>query len=252
MVLPVIPTQNLKLNLKFNIQFNYPFDLRIVGVDDQHRKTVFFDRYANPGNNAGTFLLDFPMPISPEKLRIGFENASNRDESAYKIKTISVDYLPQALIPLTPDELEFKDFYLWFCTNASYLPDGVYYSKTGKYWINYMPVIIDDKLGKIETPARIDHMNNGMQIASNQFRTFTIPIRVVIGWHEFFHVYGNTTDEIYCDINALRVTLGLGFPKSECLYAFANIFNDTKQSRQRIQYIQNYINNFKYNNNGRF
>lgn len=247
MVLPSINTQRLKLLLRVKVDFKYPFDLQITGIDDRNRRTVFFERLANPGKS-GSFILDFLMPLTPENLRMFFQNASNGDETAYAITAISADYLPQALVALTPDEKEFSDFYQWFCVNASYLPDGIYRSRTGKYWINYMEDIVDDQLGKIQTPARIDHETREMQISSRQFRTFTVPIRIVIGWHEYFHTALNTTDEIVCDMNALRVVLGQGFPQSECLYAFTNIFNDNKQGRQRIARISNFINGFKYNN----
>ncbi len=115
-----------------------------------------------------------------------------------------------------------------------------------------MPDIIDAELGKLATPARIDHETLEIQISSRQFRPISVPQRIVIGVHEYTHPEYDTKDETFCDLNACRICLGLRFPATEITYAFTSIFGDDEASKQRIIAIQNYINRNKFSgNNGR-
>lgn len=243
MILTVIQTDNKKLNLNFDIEFEQPIDLRATGVDENDNKTTFFNRLINPDKKL--FSVDFPLPISPKKLLITFNNETNGDDSLYKIVSIGADYLENNGVDLTQFDYKTIEWIKKFCKEASYLPDGEYRELGGKVWINYMPQINDPDLGIVETPARVDHETGEIQINSTKFRTYTIPIRMVMLMHEYSHWRHDNTDETFCDLEALRICLGLGFPKTECIYTFTNILNESHQNNVRMKQIVNYINNYK-------
>lgn len=247
MLLPIIPTQKLKVNLRFTILYKRPLDLDIIGVDADDRQTMFFHRIASNPHGAGEFVVDFPMPLSPERLSMGVINKTTGNDSDYIIKSVSADWLPNKAVALTRDEIEFLDFFTEFSLKASHLSYGIYKKKGCKFWINYMPDIIDDDLGKISTPARIDHQTLEVQIAGNQFKQLTVPNRIVIGVHEFTHPYYDTDNESLCDLNACRICLGLRFPATEIVYAFTKIFGDDPESQRRILKIESYILQNKQN-----
>jgi hypothetical protein len=258
MLLPVIPSNNLQLLLKFDIQYFQPLDLNIVGYDaDPKFKTVFFNRSAI-AEIPGIYTLEFPLPMTPKGLLINFSNETNHDDSAYKVLTLKCDKLPQNPTALRQDDIEFIQFAKWFALNAGTLPEGLIKSHDGKFKIRYFNDIVTGpgeltadgrpiKAGiKLSTPARTDHETGDIELARSQVRGFTVPIIMAIIMHERTHYKNNTMDEKFCDREALRIVLGLGFPKTECIYAFTNIFEDTKVNIDRINDIVAYVENYRY------
>lgn len=253
MLLEPIHTQKLKVNLRFTIEYRQPLDLDIMGVDADDRHTTFFHRIANNPHGAGNFVVDFPMPLSPDRLLMRIINRTTGSDADYIVRNVAAEWLPQKAMALTQDEIQFLDFFTGFSLKASHQPYGIYRIPGCKYWINYMPVIIDDELGEIDTPARIDHGTLEIQIAGNQFRNMPVTRRIVIGVHEFTHPNMNTKDETLCDLNACRLCLGLRFPATEIVYAFTSIFGNDAEAQRRIRVIENYILQHKTNGiHGRF
>lgn len=236
-----LKTNNEKLALNFSIQFKGPIVLRAIGVDAFNRKNTFFNRLIEP--NGKYFDVDFTLPISPKELLIKFINETNGDKNLFKINSIEVDYLKNNGVDLTAYDYKNIQWLKKFCSQASYLPNGQYYQTDGGVWINYMNQIVEGDM-VLNTPARVDHETGEIQINAQQFREFTIPIRMVILCHEYSHWIHNNRDETFCDLEALRICLGLGFPKTECIYTFTNILNESKQNEIRMKKIVNYIENY--------
>lgn len=244
MNLPNINTDNKKVIINMDLYYSKPADVRIIGRDAKDKNTVYFNRLANPGV-AGAFNIDFPLPVSPKELQIEVKPENEYDKFTYFIKSMGSEDLNPVGVDADEMDVEYIKFLRWFCENASHLPAGEYRWPGLKPWINYMDRIVDSELGILTTPARVDHNSGEHQIAREMFKTYTIPQRMVIGAHEYSHWKYDNTNEIFCDLNALRICLGLGFPKSECIYTFTNILNDDHESNNRLAEIVSYVQSFK-------
>jgi len=234
-------TNNKKVKLNFEIEFEQPFDLRATGVDASNSKTQFFNRLIY--STRPIFSVDFTLPISPKELLISFTNEVNNNDNMYRIVSMEADFLKNPGVDLTAFDHKNIEWLKKFCKEASYLPCGEYRQIGSNVWINYLPQITENGV-VLDTPARVDHDTGEIQINASMFRNFTVPIRMVILTHEFSHWRYDNTNETFCDLEALRICLGLGFPKTECIYAFTNILNSTHQNDARMKQIVNYINNF--------
>ena len=238
----VLSTDNQKVVINMDLFYSKPCDLRIVGCDASHEKTVYFDRIANP-EMPGVFKIDSPLPLSPKKIKLSFFSEAN-DGDVF-IKSMGSEFLHPVGVDCDQEDIEFIKFLQKFAEKASYLPTGDYRAPGLTPYIVYSDYIIDAELGKLTTPARVDHNSGEMQIAREMFKKYTVPQRMVIGAHEYSHWKYDNTNETFCDLNALRICLGLGFSKSECIYTFTNILNDDHESNNRLQEIVSYITNFK-------
>jgi hypothetical protein len=241
-MLPVLNTDNQKIVINMDLFYAKPCDIRIVGTDASDEKTVYFDRIANP-DRPGLFSLDFPLPLSPKKLKISMFSDAERGDAV--IKTMGSEFLNPVGVECDQEDIEFIKFLQKYAEKASYLPTGEYRAPGLTPYIVYSDYIIDAELGKLTTPARVDHNSGEMQISREMFKKYTVPQRMVIGAHEYSHWKYDNTNETFCDLNALRICLGLGFSKSECIYTFTNILNDDHESNNRLQEIVSYITNFK-------
>ncbi len=76
----------------------------------------------------------------------------------------------------------------------------------------------------------------------------SIPMRLIILYHEFFHHFWDSSDETLMDVSALNVYLAQGFAKSEALYAFTRVFNDYEPLKKRVKVNDSYIRDFAYVN----
>jgi hypothetical protein len=242
MELPVLDTNNQKVVINMDLYYAKPCNLRIIGVDADNEKTVFFNRIANP-DVPGTFNIDFPLPVSPKKLKVSMFLDGQQGDVI--IKSMGSEFLNPVGVDCDQEDIEAIKFFRKFCERATFLPTGEYRAQGLKPYIVYSDYIIDAEHGKLTTPARVDHDSGEIQISREMFKTYTVPQRMVILTHEYSHWKYDNTDETFCDLNALRICLGLGFPKSECIYTFTNILNDDHESNNRLQHIVNYITNFK-------
>lgn len=236
-----IPTNHQKLCVNFDIEFAQPFDLWATGVDASNKKTVFFNRLINPGSKF--FNIDCTLPVSPKNLLVTFGNQYNND-NLYKIVAIGIDQLQNRGVELSQFDYNNIEWLKKFALDASYLPDGKYYSPQGAIWINYMPEIIDENGIVLDTPARVNHDTGEMQINSTKYKTYTVPERMYVNVHEYSHWANDNTDETFCDLESLRINLGLGFPKTEAIYAFTGILSETHENKRRVKQIVNYIHNY--------
>jgi hypothetical protein len=241
-MLPVLNTDNQKIVINMDLFYAKPCDIRIIGTDASDENTVYFDRIANP-DRPGLFNLDFPLPLSPKKLKISMFSDAERGDAV--IKTMGSEFLNPVGVECDQEDIEFIKFLQKFAEKASYLPTGEYRAPGLTPYIVYSDYIIDAELGKLTTPARVDHNSGEIQISREMLKKCTVPQRMVIGTHEYSHWKYDNTNETFCDRNALRICLGLGYSKSECIYTFTNILNDDHESNNRLHEIVNYINQFK-------
>jgi len=125
---------------------------------------------------------------------------------------------------------DFVELALWFAENADGLDEGVY----GKGDIEFI-VKPSIPTGKGETPARIHKQFKFIEVSAAQFKELTVYERMVILAHEYAHGFKNSDidDEFEADRNGNRIYLMLGFPKTEVMYTYACVFDDTPVNRER-------------------
>lgn len=237
-----IPTNEKKLSINFDIEFMQPYDLRAIGMDAANNKTQFFNRLVNSDNRF--FEMDCTLPISPKNLLVTFQNAHN-DDNAFRVVAMDIDKLNNSGVELSWFDYENIEWLKKFCRDASYLQDGMYYSPNRGIYINYMPQIVDEFGNVLATPARVDHGTGEIQVNSTKFRKYTVPVRMMISTHEYSHWANDNTDETFCDLEGLRICLGYGFAKTECIYTFTNILDESHQNEMRMKQIVNYIHNYR-------
>jgi hypothetical protein len=136
-----------------------------------------------------------------------------------------------------------------FACKAGFLSPGIYDSKDGDFLIQYLPIIEGDDGQPLVTPARTNRKTGRIQIAQPAFASFTIPVRLIVLFHERYHFQIPTRLEKPADLNALRLYLDLGFPKTEAVYATTKIFMahpdsvgpaHAKRVKDNIQFIDQY------------
>lgn len=268
-----IHTGGKEINLKFVVQIFKKVNLLATAYSiitdsrgQMYRgKSCFFNQvYAF--DQPGTYELEFPMPVTPEKLTISFQDYNRNDETAFKIVSVSSDYLPKADVWMDPVEQEYYNFIKDICRDLNDLKPNEHFPYTsdkGHFRVFLKNQLLsDDGNGNLiaeATPARTDH-NSGMhEVNANKIKDITVPGLMVIFQHERKHYKDDLPKEshtpreaeeaeIACDLEALRVCLGMGFPKEECVNVFASILTaPTDVNRRRLAKINEYANAFKYN-----
>ena len=144
----------------------------------------------------------------------------------------------------------FIDFAQRFCYNSADLVCGNYYSKDGRYLIEYLPTISENGV-ELNTSSRVAKNDGTIQVSRAKFDPMTIPMRFVILCHEYAHFYMNTNidNETEADINGLSIYLSLGYPRIEASDAFTEAFMgaDYAANGERYRIIHNYIKDFDAN-----
>lgn len=243
----IVPTDRQKLAIEMQLHFDAPCEVRAVGYDKSNPKTTFFNRLIIPSTN--TFDVDFTLPISPRNLVIILNNESHGDNGMFRVSQIGVDELNNIGVDLTQRDYDNIKWLIEFAKDAKYKLNGIYNSPHRDIWINYMPIIIDDQEGALNTPARVDHATGEIQASSQKFEPLTVTNIAGVLVHEYSHWRWDSKDETFCDLEACRILLGLGFSKSEVIYTFSNTLSDTHQNNARMKQIYNYV---KSHPNGRF
>lgn len=254
MIAHQIPTDNYDVTLNFKVTADKPMVLRVKGYDANsvHPNTVFFDRdFGMPGALVkGSFAVKAPMPLTPSKLNlIAFDKISG-SQAGIRIEELKVSPLDKRLtIFNTPDDYEFFRFLELFVKAAGYNPVGTYFSKNKKFRIKYSDVIYNEEGKPLTTPARVMRANGFMEFSRPQFQKMTIPMRMFIGLHEYCHFRLNTRKENEADNYALQIYLGMGFPRSEAMYAFTKVFKPVnpvheKALESRMEGMLSYMKQF--------
>lgn len=179
----------------------------------------------------------------------GMDNSFKVDE----IKKLPLEKKMDVVDFGNPDLQSFVAFAVRFCFNAGNLESGVYKSSNGKFTIEYLPTIKDNRTGKdLTTPARISSETGKIQIARSKFVKITFPARMAIILHEYAHYYINDdmNNEIEADLNGLLIYLGMGFPRVEAYEAFLKVFTNvpTQKNKERYDKINKFIDDFEKNN----
>ena len=226
-----------------------------IKVSDADRKNTYYTkRYAFVEGKETFFVY---MPQAPEDAIVKVYNSTNglmrRDET---FKVLEVKALPLELKPLRASKKtkSFIKFAQEFADECGYLSASkigdVYKSNNGKFRIDYFDMIRSHKTGKVvKTPARISQLNGRMEISAEQFRRYTIPMRMAILLHEYSHYYlnKNPSNEVEADLNGLRLYLQLGYPKIDIYNVFLNVFkkSPTMQNKRRFKKLDKLVKNFK-------
>ncbi len=216
------------------------------------------------------------MPLSPTLSIIEVFNEKVGNKAAGVDKSFAIT--SKDIIPLTTKFncfdssnkvlLSFIKFAKEFSEQASIISDNqsIYMSNDGRFRVDYFDVIRDSermvpnangtamvpntKFGQVlRTPARISHKDGRIELSKNQFKKYTVPMRIVILLHEFAHFYlcKNIDDEQEADLNSVLVSMCIGLPRVEIHKAFIEIFKNTptNQNRKRLDKIIYFINNFE-------
>lgn len=242
---------NRNLSLIITFECKSPKTLMITGSDPYKQSTRYFNRRKD--SSYGIFELEFPLPLCPRVLHINFWDKDTKSKDGIRILDISETDIKTGVITVANSEERYKylkDFTAFakkFAEKAGHLPLKHYISKCGKFEITYEDVIRDRQTGeKKRTPAVVYRKSGWIKIAANRFRSMTIPMRIIILYHEFFHHFWDSSDETKMDLSALNVYLAEGFPKSEGLYAFTNVFSDYEPLKQRANINNEYIKDYEY------
>lgn len=240
--------------LKFVVQTGSKQRIRIKVYDPKNANTVYTDRY---DDFIGKKAFYVKMPLSPDVAVIKIYNERNGDLPKGQDKSFAVlesEALPlptkiEGLAGMNPDVYDWIKFCKEFSEQAGYLGTGTYFSDSGKFRIDYFPVIKNDKGKAIATPARISTNDGIIQVSQHHFRNYTIPKRFAILCHEYSHFYENNNmrDEVEADLNGILIYLGLGFPKIECHQAFLDVFKGTptELNKHRYNVLKQFIDKFE-------
>jgi hypothetical protein len=229
MVIP-IPSKQQHFKVKVGIRAQEPGALGIKCYDaskpntDYIRRRVPFTAELFKGRNAGYKEFSLPFPLSPDQLIIDLYDKLYGDDSNFKIEKFELEKLEPRNVWAEQEMHRFIDFAQDFASKAGYIPVGVYDSKDGDFLIQYLPIIEGDDGKPLVTPARTNRKTGRIQAAQPAFASFTIPVRVLVLFHERYHYQLPTRLEKPADLHALRLYLDLGFPKTEAVYATTKIF----------------------------
>ena len=230
MVIP-IPSNYERFKLKLGIRAYKPCALVVrchdatrANTDYIRRRVAFPDelfKTSNPGYKE--FVL--PFPLSPHQLMVELYDKTYGDDRYFKIEKFEVKKMSPREVWAEPEVHRFIDFAQDFALKAGYLPEGVYDSNDGDFLIQYLPVISDEMGNTLITPARTNRYSGRIQASRSAFATYTIPVRIVVLFHERFHFQLPTRLEIPADLHGICLSLDLGFPRTEAVYAITKIFS---------------------------
>ncbi|MDP1745289.1 MAG: hypothetical protein Q8L90_06925 [Bacteroidota bacterium] len=255
-----IDTDNKKLTLLFEVETRQPESIRTIVFDPEKPNTV----YANGRvkiNGKDVFYVR--MPQSPKKAmvriyneRIGVNGNSGKGTFKFNSKILPLKTKLTAFNYLNPDIINFVAFAQEFCENAGVYSAGnlsVRLSDNAKFRIHYVDYIKNPDGSTVNTPARISKISKRIETSKVFFLKETVPARMAMMLHEFSHGYlnYNMENEMEADYNALKIYLGLGYPRKEAWHVFTEIFNNrgTKQNRERWAKIKQFLNEFENQKN---
>lgn len=233
----IIENFNSKPSIMYiTVKTNVPTNLSFVGLDTSKKNTVYFKREKKL--SGGEERIEFPMPQSPNNLTIDINTLGGGMGGNFTITKVEIVPLSNIIISLPKNTKDFISFIQSFCEKAGELPEDFYISKNSEFAIWFKPNI--DTSG---TPAKVNRRTGVIKVSMKDFVKYTIPMRMFILLHEYFHWYYGTEDEFKADSNGLRVYLQLKYPKSEANYAMTKVFTDSKFSRERMAQMNDIIKN---------
>lgn len=227
-----IPTQGKRVILRFGLNVHHQGNLRIRGKSAE-TGCVYFDRDVSLNRNEELLTLDFPIPISPEKLIVEFDGPASPE-------TLQTAYLPPLPV-YEPVEKAFFDFLKWFLPRACGLKAGNYNIQGTPYrLLYYAGNIIDEDEGQIKTPARSDHWKNALHASRSVFKKHSAPTNGAVLLHELGHLVTGDREEELPDYYSVDLALSYGFPKSEVSFVHTKMIADTAEDQTPEQREANY------------
>lgn len=236
-----IPTQGKRAMLRFGVhvkgfqgtRIRIPRTLRIRGKSAASG-CVYFDRNVPLlSDEEHNITLDFPLPISPEKLIVEFDGPA-------KPETLQTAYL-WPLPEYEPVEKAFFDFLKWFLPRACKLKAGIYNIPGTPYrLLYYAGNIIDKDEGPIKTPARSDHWKNDLHASRRVFKNYSVPTNGAVLLHEFGHLVTGDREEELPDYYSVDLALNYGFSKTEVSFVHTKTIADTAGDQSPSQREANY------------
>lgn len=234
-----IATYRKKCKILLEVETTTSRNIIIVGFDNSKKNTEYFFRQMQVNGRQN---YEFYLPQSPNILTVYIFDKDTKDDTTYKVISLTKANLP--LNPYLVDiyTKDFLDFAEVFCNKCGYLSIGNYTDKKRQFLIKYLNEIIEEDTGH-KTPSRIHKKDNHIQVAKKDFIEFTIPMRMAIICHEYSHNFLNNdmNNEIASDLNGLKLYINLGYPYIEGVYAFSRIFDDTPENRARLSAIVDYL-----------
>jgi hypothetical protein len=235
----------LKTNRKGNILQlwvvaigNTPFSLLAVDADAPYTRYIQYKTNLIAGEN----YLEFPLPISPERLKIYGESPLQVVMKEAKFENPVIKRKIEVADPeLIPYVVEIADF----AQEASYAPLGYHSAANDLFHIHYVPYITDYDTGAtLRTPARTVINSGNMEVSKQMFLPLTVGLRVFILLHERAHhqfefAGGDLNSEQFADDFAKKIFLALGFGAFEFQNLLGQALSYNEQNRQRVEALQN-------------
>lgn len=255
-------TRGEPVTIMVEVETRTPEKIWLVVRDNSKPKTIFTKRYAIVKGKQKFFVR---MPLSPKVAMVQVFNADTGDRPMGRDRSFRVTDITKLPLKTNYESFDtanseisrFVKFAEEFSLKASYLSakGSVYTSDDGKFRIDYYDMIKDRSTGAIvKTPARISKKTGVIEIAKKKFDKMSVPMRMAILLHEFSHFYLNKvmSDETEADLNALRIYLGLGYPRIDAYNVFLKVFetSPTQQNVERYEELANFIKDFEYKYNG--
>lgn len=251
MLIP-IPSHQQQFKVKIGIRASEPCALGVICYDptkpntDYIRRRIPFPETLFQGRSRGYKEFTLPFPLSPDQLIVELYDKASGDDANFRIEKFELEKMPARAVWAEPEVHRFIQFAQDFAAKAGYLPTGMYDSDDGDFLIQYLPVI-EDPLGNVMvTPARTNRKSGRIQVSQSAFCKYTIPVRLIVLFHERYHFQLPTRLEKPADLHGLRLYLDLGFPRTEAVYATTKIFGAHPESlgaghRDRVRDIVDYI-----------
>lgn len=240
---------------KLKLVISTPYKEKIwIKVKDAERPNTYYTiRYGFVQGKQEFIVL---MPQAPEKAQIIVFNDNNGNipsDTSFSVENITAIPYKVKSGSFSKKTASFVKFAQEFSDECGYLsasPKGdIYTSNNGKFRIDYFDKIRNSSGQVIHTPARISQLNGRMEVSAEQFREFTIPMRMAILCHEYSHYYvnKNPSNEIEADLNGLRIYLKLGYPKIDIYNVFLNVFkkSPTMLNKERFDKLNAFVKNYK-------
>lgn len=229
MIIPV-PSKKQRFSIRVGIRAFQPCDLGVRCFDPTRRNTDYIRRripfspelFRNANKGYKEFSL--PFPLSPEELMVHFYDKQYGDDTGFRIEKFELEKMPDRDVWAEPVMHRFIDFAQDFALKAGYCPTGMYDDPSGDFLIHYLPIITDTSGQPLVTPARTNRITGRIQASQSAFMGYTVPIRIVVLFHERYHFQIPTRLEKPADLNGIRLYLDLGFPRTEAIYATTKIF----------------------------
>jgi hypothetical protein len=254
MVIP-IPSHEQQFKVKVGIRAYEPCAIGVTCYDasrpntDYIRRRIPFHEDLFRGSNRGYKEFTLPFPLSPDHMMVQFYDKRFGDDTGFRIEKFELEKMPVRSVWAEPEVHRFIHFAQDFAMKAGYLPTGVYDSADGDFLIQYLPMIEDGFGNPLVTPARTNRKSGRIQVSQAAFSKYTIPVRLIVLFHERYHYQIPTRLEKPADLHGLRLYLDLGFPRTEAVYATTKIFSSHPESvgpghRNRVKDIVHFIDNY--------